>query len=56
MEYSLLVECSLDQPGNDREVPALIVGGKDHRVLVLGVCHFVLYSYISKLNERLLLH
>ena len=35
----LLVEGPLDQPDDDREVPPLIVGGKNDRVLVLRRCH-----------------
>lgn len=37
---ALLVEGPLDQPGDNREVPAFIVGGQDDRVLVLGGGHF----------------
>jgi hypothetical protein len=38
--FALLIEGLLDQPGNNREVPAFIVGGQDDRVLVLGGGHF----------------
>lgn len=37
---ALLVEGLLDQPGDNREVAPLIVGGQDDRVLVLGGGHF----------------
>lgn len=40
LKYILLIEGPLDQPDNDREVPPLIVGGKNDRVLVLGRRHF----------------
>lgn len=34
--YSLLRECSLQQPGDDREVLSLVEGGQDHRIDILG--------------------
>jgi hypothetical protein len=37
---ALLAEGLLDQPGDNREVAPLIVGGQDDRVLVLGGGHF----------------
>lgn len=39
-ERILRIESPLDQPDDDREVPPLIVGGKNDRVLGLGRAHF----------------
>lgn len=38
---SLLAEGAVEQPGDDRQVLALIVSRQDHRVLVALGCHFV---------------
>ena len=37
---ALFVEGLLEQPDDNREVLAFVVGGQDDGVLVLGGCHF----------------
>lgn len=49
-EFLLFVEGLLEQPNDDREVLALVVGRQDDRVLVLGDSHFRIFVGLGKQN------
>lgn len=49
-QFLLFVEGLLEQPNDDREVLALVVGRQDDRVLVLGDSHFRIFVGLGKQN------